>query len=569
MLFNSLQYALFLPLLTAVYFGAPRSWRLVVLLVGSYVFYAAWNPAYLLLIIAMTAANYVFGLLLGRTSGRPAATRWLVLAVSMNVAVLAYYKYMAFLLASVEGLLRSAGVQIQLPQPSIILPLAISFFTFEFIHYVVDVWAGQPPERGFLKFAVFAAFFPTQIAGPIKRYEAFIPQLDVPSRFEWTRAGEGLKLITWGLFKKIVLADRLGAIVALGFPETGHAVLNPVDAWLTVLAFAMQIYLDFSGYTDIGRGSAVILGFSVPENFRRPYLAWNISEFWRRWHISLSTWLRDYLFVPLGGLRGHPARALLVTMALAGLWHGAGWHFVVWGLFNGVLLTGHWMFRAWRARRGDARRRAEGFRLPNDRGYVRRQSPGAGDPAPGSASPDRGMCRGNPPHRALPRAARPRAHRSVPAVSPGPSDRRVVDAESRGLRHAMESHRPVPARQARRVHLFPVLTTGVAPAQREPARVSRRRIVASVSKFRGVTSRSGSRTPYSRSRKATTSTIANESSHPLSTREVVSSIWAVPLGAKRSRRSAATLERSGSGVVNRAPRRRCASRRRPARRRAG
>ena len=363
MLFNSLQYALFLPLLTAVYFWAPRSWRLVILLVGSYVFYAAWNPAYLLLIIAMTAANYVFGLLLGRTSGRPAGTRWLILAVSMNVAVIGYYKYTAFLLASVEGLLRSAGFQIVFPQPSIILPLAISFFTFEFIHYVVDVWAGHPPERGFLKFAVFAAFFPTQIAGPIKRYEAFIPQLDLPSRFEWARAGEGLQLITWGLFKKIVLADRLGAMVSLGFPDTGHAALNPVDAWVTVLAFAMQIYLDFSGYTDIGRGSAVILGFSVPENFRRPYLASSISEFWRRWHISLSTWLRDYLFVPLGGLRGHPARALLVTMALAGLWHGAGWHFVAWGLFHGVLLTGHWMIRAWRARHGGAARRAEGVRL--------------------------------------------------------------------------------------------------------------------------------------------------------------------------------------------------------------
>jgi alginate O-acetyltransferase complex protein AlgI len=353
MLFNSLEYGLFLPTFVAVYFLSPPGWRALVLLGGSYGFYASWNPRFLLLIGALTLVNYTLGLFLQPSHGRRRHGGWLALAVGMNLVVLGFYKYTAFLLANAQRGLTLIHLPVQLPRPEIALPLAISFFTFEFVHYVVDVWLGHPPERSLLKFAIFAAFFPTQVAGPIKRYQNFIPQLAAACGFDWARVTEGLGHILRGLFKKMVLADRLAPVVARGFQDGAaiRAALNPLDAWLAVLAFAMQVYFDFCGYTDIARGSATILGFSVPENFRRPYLALSISEFWGRWHISLSTWLRDYLFVPLGGLRGRAYLALLITMGLGGLWHGASWTLVVWGLFHGALLSGHWAVRARAARR--------------------------------------------------------------------------------------------------------------------------------------------------------------------------------------------------------------------------
>lgn len=217
-----------------------------------------------------------------------------------------------------------------------LLPLGISFFVFEFIHYQVDINRGSVPVKNWLEFSIFGAFFPTQIAGPIKRYEDFVPQLNRQPSFSLPRIGEGLKYILWGLFKKVVLADNLAPLVAIGFGQAvggagGNASLSSGDAWLTVLAFTLQIYFDFSGYTDMGRGSAMLLGFNLPENFKFPYLAANISDFWRRWHITLSGWLRDYIYIPLGGNRKGRYRNLLITMVLGGLWHGANWTFIIWG----------------------------------------------------------------------------------------------------------------------------------------------------------------------------------------------------------------------------------------------
>ena len=351
MLFNSLQYAYFLPLAVLAYYIVPRPARLVVLLIASYLFYASWSPLFLLLVIGLTAFNYFWGLLLGSFRERRPQGAWLLtLGIIVNLSVLAFYKYSLFLVKSAITVLGWGSIHPLWSLPSIILPLGISFFTFEFLHYLVDVYKGHPVVRSPLHFAVFAGFFPTQIAGPIKRYEQFVPQLERPRSFDWQCIGEGLRMIVVGLFKKVALADNLAPSVAIGFNhlQTSNTALAISDAWLCVLAFAFQIYFDFSGYTDIGRGSALMLGYRVPPNFNRPYLSRSVGEFWRRWHISLSSWLRDYLYIPLGGNRHDRYRNLMVTMVLGGLWHGANWTFVVWGGLHGAMLSVyHWVHARW------------------------------------------------------------------------------------------------------------------------------------------------------------------------------------------------------------------------------
>jgi len=350
MLFTSLQYALFLPTIVLAYYLLPSNFRVITLLLGSYIFYTSWNWMFLPLIIGLTIANYYLGWLQFslKEAERNRLTK-LVLASSIviNLAVLCFFKYIQFILSSFSTFLNWGNTNNANLSFSVILPLGISFFIFEFIHYQVDIGRGKPPIKSFLGFAVFASFFPTQIAGPIKRYEDFVPQLNLRAVFSWENIGQGLGLILTGLFKKLVLADNLSGLVILGFEETvsGKTVLNLYDAWFLVLAFGFQIYFDFSGYTDMGRGSARMLGYQVPENFHFPYLAINPSDFWRRWHISLSTWLRDYLYIPLGGNRRGRYRNLLITMTLGGLWHGANWTFVVWGAYHGVLLAIYWGIR--------------------------------------------------------------------------------------------------------------------------------------------------------------------------------------------------------------------------------
>jgi len=342
MLFNSLQYAAFLPVVVLAYHVVPGRGRLWVLLLASYAFYASWSAAYLVLILSLTVVNYGLGVGLGCLRDRSGGSAWLLaIGVAFDLGVLAYYKYALFMLESVAAALGWIGLELRVPELSAILPIGLSFFIFEFIHYLVDVRRGQPIVRSPLDFAVFASFFPTMIAGPIKRYEDFVPQLHRPARWDWGRAAEGTRLLILGLFKKVALADNLAPLVELGFRHVGlgQAGLTAGDAWLVIIGFALQIYFDFSGYTDMGRGSALLLSYSVPENFGRPYLARNIADFWRRWHISLSTWLRDYLYIPLGGKRSWRWRNLVITMVLGGLWHGANWTFLIWGAFHGLLLV--------------------------------------------------------------------------------------------------------------------------------------------------------------------------------------------------------------------------------------
>jgi alginate O-acetyltransferase complex protein AlgI len=349
MLFNSFQYLQFLPVVLILYWLVKKSMRPIVLLLASYYFYMSWFPAYGLLLGVLTLANYLVGLTIAKCHRQPEARKAALLAgLAINLGCLAYFKYANFLAESIVGFLRTAagelGVsgceQMTAPHWNIILPLGISFFVFEFIHYLTDVYAGNEPIRSPQRFALFAAFFPSQIAGPIKRFEDFDSQILEEKTFNWLRVQNGLALILEGMFKKVALGDNLAILVQTGF----HCVdlLSRFDAWFCMVAFTLQIYYDFSGYTDIGRGSALLFGIELPENFNKPYLSASLVEFWRRWHMSLSFWLRDYLYKPLGGSRGgikKQHRNLLITMLLGGLWHGASWHYVLWGLLHGLGLV--------------------------------------------------------------------------------------------------------------------------------------------------------------------------------------------------------------------------------------
>lgn len=338
MLFNSSTYLVFLAIAIGLHWRLSASWRPLFLLLASYAFYASWNAPYLLLIVGLTGANYLLGLTQARHREQRAAT--LVVAITLNLGALIVFKYLGLLDESARALAAALDLPMTPPVIELLLPIGLSFFTFEFIHYQVDLYRGDSPMRDPVHFALFPAFFPTQIAGPIKRYQDFGRQLRTRPEFDPIRALDGVELIALGLFKKVVLADTLVPIADVVFAQPSQA--GAADSWAGLVAFSLQIYLDFSGYTDIGRGSAQLLGFTVPENFRAPYLATSLREFWRRWHISLSLWLRDYLYIPLGGSHRGTARTylnLFLTMSLGGLWHGAAWHFLAWGFGHGAALA--------------------------------------------------------------------------------------------------------------------------------------------------------------------------------------------------------------------------------------
>jgi D-alanyl-lipoteichoic acid acyltransferase DltB (MBOAT superfamily) len=311
------------------------------MLIASYVFYASWSIPYAGMIFGLVVVNYVFGLVLGRATSR----RRLLLGVfiALDLAVLGIFKYFDFFVGSLAGAANAVlGADAHPTLLGLVLPLGISFFTFEFIHYLVDIYRGDVPVHSFTKFHVFSAFFPTQIAGPIKRFQQFVPSLAALGRFDTELAREGLWLVGRGLFKKVLLGDRIAPWVNDGFRAASDGAIGTADAWITTLAFALQVYFDFSGYTDIARGSAALFGFRIPINFDMPFLATSLADFWRRWPISLSTWLRDYVFIPLGGSRRRVARVmanLLVTMVVAGLWHGAAWNFAAFGALWGAGLA--------------------------------------------------------------------------------------------------------------------------------------------------------------------------------------------------------------------------------------
>jgi alginate O-acetyltransferase complex protein AlgI len=352
--FCSWQYLLFFAGVFAVYWLLP--WprvRVWLLLAASFFFYASWNQWLACLITTTSVMDYLAARGMDAVQS-PRVRRILLLSsLAMNLGLLCYFKYVNFFLESLQASLAAAGVSAQFRLLDVILPIGISFYTFEAINYTIDVYRRRiPAERNLSSFMLFILFFPHLIAGPIVRAADFLPQVRRRKHWNWFRAHVGLQLIVMGLFKKLAIADHLAQFADPVFADP--MAFKSSALWMAVFAYAAQVYCDFSGYTDLALGSAHLLGYRLAENFNMPYLSANIAEFWRRWHISLSTWLRDYLFIPLGGSRGGEWRTavnLFLTMTLGGLWHGANWNFVVWGMYNGLLLIGHRGFRGFAEKR--------------------------------------------------------------------------------------------------------------------------------------------------------------------------------------------------------------------------
>jgi alginate O-acetyltransferase complex protein AlgI len=345
--FASPLFFLFLPLVLLGYHLLPgRSLKYRFLLAASWSFYAVWNPFFLWVLIFPTCVDYFAGRLIESAPTPRRRRLWLLASIVTNLGFLAAFKYTAFLLDNSLSLARWLGWSVPDWTVSIVLPLGISFHTFQGISYTLDVYRGKiAAVRSFVDFALFVAFFPQLVAGPIVRAVEFLPQMTTPPRVTDPHILAGLHWIVLGFFKKVFIADSLAEFVNPVFANP--FAYDAVTLRWAVLAYAGQIYCDFSGYSDIAIGCASWFGFELPHNFNFPYLAGSISEFWKRWHISLSTWMRDYLYIPLGGSRCGKVRTylnLLLTMTLCGLWHGASWNYILWGFYNGVLLLLHRLY---------------------------------------------------------------------------------------------------------------------------------------------------------------------------------------------------------------------------------
>jgi alginate O-acetyltransferase complex protein AlgI len=354
MLFCSVPFLLFFLVVFLAYWALPwHRGRVLLLLGASLYFYACWNRWLAVLLCASTLVD--FFLARGMEATASARVRKLLLLVSLvgNVGLLCYFKYANFFLQSLEEAAAACGLALSAPVLQVVLPVGISFYTFEAINYTVDVYRGKVrAARDPTHFMLFILFFPHLIAGPIVRARAFLPLVARRKHASWLRANTGVQLILLGVLKKMAIADRLAGYVDPVFADPGAFATGAL--WLAAVAYAIQIYCDFSGYSDMALGLAHLLGYHLAPNFNMPFLAPNLAEFWRRWHMSLSSWIRDYIYLPLGGSAGSRLRTafnVLVTFTLCGLWHGAGWNFVGWGLVTGVLLVLHGAFKPWCARR--------------------------------------------------------------------------------------------------------------------------------------------------------------------------------------------------------------------------
>jgi len=340
MLFNSLQFLVFFPVVTALFFVLPHRFRWVLLLGASCVFYMAFVPAYILILLFTIVIDYAAGLLI---EGAPGSRRRFYLALSLlaNLGVLGVFKYYNFFVGNASALLHWGGSTAALPLLRLMLPIGLSFHTFQAMSYTIEVYRGhQKAERHFGIYALYVLFYPQLVAGPIERPQNMLPQFHRQQYFDYNRVVSGLKLMAWGLFKKVVIADRLARLVNEVYDAPTH--YRGLPLLVATVFFSIQIYGDFSGYSDIARGSARVMGFELMQNFDRPYFSRSLPEFWRRWHISLSTWFRDYLYIPLGGSRVALPRAcvnLFFVFLVSGLWHGANWTFLIWGALHGAYLV--------------------------------------------------------------------------------------------------------------------------------------------------------------------------------------------------------------------------------------
>ena len=348
MIFTSITFLVFYALLlTFLYFIKNNNMRLYALLGSSYIFYGWWNPIFIILIIASSFWSWYLGLLMDRASVESKKTFYLSISIILSLGMLAYYKYAEFVIDNLFSLL---GYEWE-SNLDIILPVGISFFTFQTMSYNIDLKRNRIPVcKSLPKYMLFVAFFPQLVAGPIVRATEFIPQLSEKIKITWPNIIVGGQLFLGGAIQKVIFSDNLSSYVDIVFAQP--ELFSTMTLWLSAAAYAMQIFCDFSGYSLMAIGIARTLGFRLPENFRMPYIALSITDFWRRWHKSLSFWLRDYLYISLGGNRKGKIRTdlnLLITMILGGLWHGASWNFVIWGSFHGVGLIAH---KFWEAKTG-------------------------------------------------------------------------------------------------------------------------------------------------------------------------------------------------------------------------
>lgn len=341
MLFNSLTFFLFFAIFYSLYLVIKnRRDRIYLITISSYVFYGFWNSPFVLLLLISTIVDFNIGKLLFKAKDRNQRKLLLLVSLVVNLGMLFFFKYYNLFTETGISLLNLLGINWHLPLINVVLPVGISFYTFQTLSYTIDIYLKKiQPEKNIWNFAAFVSFFPQLVAGPILRAKEFLPQFKKNRSFSWEIFYQGFFLIVFGLFKKMVIADNLAPFVERVYDN--HFLISFSDAWISTLAFTFQIYMDFSGYSDIAIGLGLLLGFYIPDNFNSPYAAVSFSDFWRRWHISLSSWLRDYLYIPLGGNRKGELRTnlnLMITMLLGGLWHGAAWNFVIWGFMHGIYL---------------------------------------------------------------------------------------------------------------------------------------------------------------------------------------------------------------------------------------
>ena len=346
MLFNSWEYIVFLAVVVVTFFALPQRWRVPFLLVASYYFYMQWDWKFAFLIGAVTWVNWEAGRRIADAADLRTRKLWLWIAIVASLGVLFFFKYFNFFNDSFRAVFEAGGLDYLVPHLDIILPVGISFFTFQALSYPLDVYRGDHgPERSLTRFATYVVFFPQLVAGPIERASTLLDQFKERHRFDLDRFGSGVQLIVWGLFKKVVIADRLGVYVAEIY--SAPQLYDGSTLLLATYFFAIQIYCDFSAYSDIAIGSARLIGFDLSKNFNLPYLASSIAQFWRRWHITLTTWFRSYLYYPLGGNRVSTLawmRNIWIVFVVSGVWHGAAWTFVIWGALHAAYYCVQWVW---------------------------------------------------------------------------------------------------------------------------------------------------------------------------------------------------------------------------------
>ncbi len=341
MLFNSIQFVIFLPLVVILYFIIPHRFRVYFLLAASYYFYMCWKVEYIFLILGSTLIDYYAGIQIEKSKTKKRKKRFLVLSIITNLGILFSFKYFNFINESVRTVFDHLNIFYGVPAFRVLLPVGISFYTFQSLSYSIDLYRGvkEKAERNIALFALYVSFFPQLVAGPIERSTRLIPQFYEKKTLNYENLVEGLKLILWGMFKKLVIADRLAIYVNTVFNNQSEH--NGTSLIIATLFFTFQVYCDFSAYSDIAIGSARMMGYDLMINFRRPFFSRSFSEFWKRWHISLITWFKDYLYIPLGGNRVPKWRwylNIILVWTISGLWHGAGWNFVLWGSISGLFL---------------------------------------------------------------------------------------------------------------------------------------------------------------------------------------------------------------------------------------